>query len=212
MGWGEGSETIEGMKGKAKNIVDKIIQKTQKRFRHKTEVQTENIEAVGREILTVGAAENGDPAVTLVVHTKNIPLAGSVTVYKVVNGIMTDEVTSFTVTENDITFSNPAAPAEPVIEDGEKVMVFYSYAVTGENVSKITFSGNAFPATYKVVGDTIVRGEDGQDRKMQFFIPKAKLQSGFSLTMDAENVSTFDFNLEILTDTGTNRLYDIFRL
>ncbi len=47
MGWGEGSETIEAMKGKAKNIVDKIIQKTQERFGHKSEVHTEESSSQG---------------------------------------------------------------------------------------------------------------------------------------------------------------------
>jgi hypothetical protein len=96
--------------------------------------------------------------------------------------------------------------------EGDQAMVFYEYLVTDTNATQVTFSGNAFPATYKVVGDTIVRGEDGVDRKMQFYIPKAKLQSNFSLSMDVENVSTFDFNLDILTEAGTNRLYDIIRL
>ena len=47
---------------------------------------------------------------------------------------------------------------------------------------------------------------------MQFVIPRAKLQSAFSLTMDAENVSTFDFNLDVMVESGTGKLYDIVRL
>lgn len=161
-------------------------------------VKTTGIKAIGREVLTVSATP-------FKVTTKEVPVGASITAYKVVNGIMTAENTTFTVSSKDITFTSGMA-------QGDQAMVFYEYLVTDVNATQVTFSGNAFPATYKVVGDTIVRGEDGVDRKMQFYIPKAKLQSNFSLAMDVENVATFDFNLDILTEAGTNRLYDIIRL
>lgn len=160
-----------------------------------TKVKEADVTVVGREVLTVVATNK----VTL----KETPITGSVTAYKVVNGVMTEEILNPTVTLKDVTVTGATV--------GQQVMVFYTYkVVTG--ASQVTFSGNAFPATYKVVGDTVVRGEDGVDRKMQFIIPKAKLQSNFSLTMEAENVSTFDFTLEVLAEAGTNTLYDIIRL
>lgn len=164
-----------------------------------TNVVESGIEAIGRDVRTVVGGK-----VTL----ENIPKTGTVTVYKMVKGIMTTEITAFTVgtpPTKDITITTGAVA-------GEEVVVFYSYDVTGTNASKITFSGNKFPSTYKVVGDTVVRSEDGIDRKMQFIIPKAKLQSNFTLTMEAENVSTFDFTLDVLVESGTQRLYDIIRL
>jgi len=161
-------------------------------------VKTTGIRAVGREVLTVSATP-------FKVSLKDTPVGTTVTAYKVVNGIMVEENTTFTATAKDVTFTSGMA-------EGDQAMVFYEYLVTDVNATQVTFSGNAFPATYKVVGDTVVRGEDGIDRKMQFYIPKAKLQSTFSLSMDVENVSTFDFNLDILTEAGTNRLYDIIRL
>lgn len=166
-----------------------------------TSVKNSNIKAVGRETLVTVT----DTAPATKVSLKETPIANSITVYKVEGGIMTDEITGFTVSQKDVKFSTGTTV-------GQSVMVFYEYNVTGDDVSQVTFNGNAFPATYKVVGDTVVRGEDGLDRKMQFIIPKAKLQSTFSLTMDVENVSTFDFNLEVLTESGTNKLYDIIRL
>jgi len=162
------------------------------------EVKTTGIRAVAREVLTVSASP-------FKVTLKDTPIGSTVTTYKVVNGIMTAENTTFTVATKDVTFTTGMV-------QGDQAMVFYEYLVTDINATQVTFSGNAFPATYKVVGDTVVRGEDGIDRKMQFYIPKAKLQSNFSLSMDVENVSTFDFNLDILTEAGTNRLYDIIRL
>ena len=161
-------------------------------------VKTTGIRAVGREVLTVSATP-------FKVTLKETPIGSTVTTYKVINGVMTAENTTFTVSAKDVTFTSGMV-------QGDQAMVFYEYLVTDVNATQVTFSGNAFPATYKVVGDTIVRGEDGIDRKMQFFIPKAKLQSNFSLSMDVENVATFDFNLDILTEAGTNRLYDIVRL
>lgn len=163
-----------------------------------TAVKTTGIKAVGREVLTVSATP-------FKVITKEIPVTGTVTAFKVVGGIMTTENTTFTVSSKDITFTTGAV-------QGDQMMVFYEYLVTDINATQVTFSGSAFPATYRVVGDTIVRGQDGIDRKMQFIIPQAKLQSSFTLTMDAENVATFDFNLDVLTEAGTNRLYDIIRL
>jgi hypothetical protein len=159
-----------------------------------TTVKTTGIKAVGREVLTVSGG-----SVTLA----ETPVDGTVTVYEMQNGIMLDEVTAITIADKEITVTGL---------DGKQVMAFYEYEVTNVDATQVTFSANQFPATYRVVGDTIVRGEDGIDRKMQFQIPKAKLQSTFSLTMDVENVSTFDFNLEVLVEAGTNKLYDIIRL
>lgn len=161
-------------------------------------VKTSGITAVGREVLTV-------PASPFTVTVAETPIALSVTAYKVVNGIMQQELTTFTTTGKNITFTSGVA-------QNDQVMVFYTYSVTNVNASMVTFSGAKFPATYKVVGDTVVRGDDGVDRKMQFMIPKAKLQSSFTLTMEAENVSTFDFTLDVLVEAGTNKLYDIIRL
>jgi len=167
-----------------------------------TTVKTANIKAVGREVL-VAQKDGTDPATKITL--KETPLANSVTVYKVEKGVMTEEIAGITIATKDVKIATG-------VKEGDQLMAFYEYTVTAEDATQITFKGSAFPATYKVVGDTIVRGEDGVDRKMQFVIPKAKLQSNFSLTMDAENVSTFDFTLDILVEAGTNTLYDIIRL
>src|SRR5690606_27801412 len=127
-------------------------------------------------------------------------------VMKVINGVLvpSEEVS---VTENlggEVTLTGAT--------DGETVMAFYEYTVTDENASKITFSANAFPATYRVVGDTTGKDQYGNLRKMQFVIPQAKFQSAFSLAMDVENVSVFDFNLDVLVDPDTDKLYEIITL
>lgn len=171
-----------------------------------TEVQTASssnkIRVVGRDTLTV--VDNlGKMEVTL----KETPVADAkgnkVTIFAVQNGIITEELTA--------TVTGKVAEITTGATEGMTVMAFYEYEVT-DNATKVTFSGDKFPATYRVVGDTWVRGRDGKDHKMQFVIPQAKLQSSFSFTMDVENVAVFDFNLEVLVEAGTNRLYDIIRV
>lgn len=167
-----------------------------------TEVETENIKVVGRESLVV--TENGsDLEITL----KESTFSNLAVMAMTPAGILTGE--EVTVDLEGSTGSIVKITAGAVA--GDKVMAIYEYTVSS-GATKVTFSGDKFPSTYKVVGDTIVRGRDGKDRKMQFMIPKAKLQSTFSLTMDVENVSTFDFNLDVLTESGTNKMYDIVRL
>lgn len=91
----------------------------------------------------------------------------------------------------------------------EKYGIYYQYKAPA-GAKTVKFVSDKFPGTYRVVGDTVVRDNvTGKDRLAQFFIPKAQLQSGFTFTMDAENVSTFDFNLEILRDGESTDLYTV---
>lgn len=174
-----------------------------------TEVQRTGIRAVGRETPELTRVDAGaDATPTYTATLADVPVDnGTLTVYNVSNGVITDEIpaTDYDVADNEI--------SGLLLEDGESVMVFYEYDVTSPDASKVTFSGRKFPSTYRVVGETYVREQStGLDRKMQFHIGKAKMQSTFSLTMDVENVSTFDFNLEVLVDGPNADLYDIIRL
>lgn len=162
-------------------------------------VKTTDIDVVGRETLVAKTVST-----KVVVELAETPKNAEVAVYKVDKGVMGEEITGATVTDKSVEFATG-------VTAGQSVMVFYTY-VAPTGATMVTFSGSKFPATYRVVGDTVVRGQDGVDRKMQFVIPKAKLQSTFNLTMDAENVSTFDFTLDVLVDAETNKLYDIIRL
>lgn len=94
---------------------------------------------------------------------------------------------------------------------GDRVALFYE-SVADEDSTLVTFQSDKFPSIYRVVGTSLVRDTDGIDHPFQFRIPRAKLQSGFTFTMDPENVSTFDFNLQVLVDQGTRQLYDIIRM
>lgn len=83
-----------------------------------------------------------------------------------------------------------AAPAE------------YVYATAKLKVAgqQIVISSDKFPGTYYITGDTYARSEaTGEDEFFQFIIPKAKMQSEVTLTMEAEgDPSTFNMSLKVL--------------
>jgi hypothetical protein len=66
--------------------------------------------------------------------------------------------------------------------------------------SVIEISASSFPGTYYVTGDTYARSEtSGADEFFQFIIPKAKVQSENTLTMEAEgDPSVFNMNLRVM--------------
>ena len=69
--------------------------------------------------------------------------------------------------------------------------------ITGQQV---VISSDNFPGTYYVTGDTYARNENsGEDEFFQFIVPKAKMQSEVTLTMEAEgDPSTFNMTMKVL--------------
>ena len=67
----------------------------------------------------------------------------------------------------------------------------------------ITITGDSFPGTYYVVGDTYARSEaTGKDEFFQFIIPKAKITAENTITLEAEGDPTvFNLNLRVLRDS-----------
>lgn len=125
---------------------------------------------------------------------------GAISVYELVDGSMKpDEVSGASVTGLEI----------EGLTEGKIYAVFYEYKAPA-GTQTVRFTSDKFPSTYRVVGDTLVRDHaTGKDKSAQFFIPKAQLTAGFTLTMDVENVSTFDFNLDILRNGDETDLYTI---
>ena len=66
--------------------------------------------------------------------------------------------------------------------------------------SVIDISAASFPGTYYITGDTYARSEaSGADEFFQFIIPKAKVQSENTITLEAEgDPSVFNMNLRVL--------------
>lgn len=79
----------------------------------------------------------------------------------------------------------------------QKAFVTYTVKATTKT---ITISGDSFPGTYYVVGDTYARSDiDGSDQFFQFIIPKAKVTSENTITLEAEgDPSVFSMNLTVL--------------
>lgn len=68
----------------------------------------------------------------------------------------------------------------------------------------IEVSANSFPGTYYVTGDTYARSEiNGADEFFQFIIPKAKVKSENTITLEAEgDPSVFNLSLHVLRPAG----------
>ena len=80
---------------------------------------------------------------------------------------------------------------------GNAYFCTYDLKVSG---SVIDISANTFPGTYYVTGDTFARNEaSGEDEFFQFIIPKAKVTSENTITLEAEgDPSVFNMNLTVL--------------
>lgn len=80
---------------------------------------------------------------------------------------------------------------------GQRYFCTYDLLVEG---SVIEISANSFPGTYYVTGDTYARSEaSGKDEFFQFIIPKAKVQSENTITLEAEgDPSVFNMNLRVM--------------
>jgi len=80
---------------------------------------------------------------------------------------------------------------------GDRYFCSFDIVVAG---SVIEIGANTFPGTYYVTGDTYARSETtGKDEFFQFIIPKAKVQSENTITLEAEgDPSVFNMNLRVM--------------
>ena len=81
---------------------------------------------------------------------------------------------------------------------GDKVFVHYEVTPTSKKV--IDINADTFPGTYYITGDTFCRSDvTGEDDFFQFIIPKAKMSSENTITLEAEgDPSVFNLNLTVL--------------
>ena len=141
---------------------------------------------------------NGTPAVSNATSTiyKTINWTATGTAYPTTGGYTmngkTYKVTSATIYDAD---GSTAASASV----GTNYMV--TLALEAKTAATtIEISPNTFPGTYYVTGDTYARNEvDGSDEFFQFVIPKAKVQSENTITLEAEgDPSVFNLSLRVL--------------
>ena len=95
--------------------------------------------------------------------------------------------------------SAEGATAKAKYESAKATAAYATFDINVEG-QEIVISAEKFPGTYYVTGDTYARSEDtGEDEFFQFIIPKAKVLSEVTLTMEAEgDPSTFSMNLKVL--------------
>lgn len=81
--------------------------------------------------------------------------------------------------------------------NGHKFMFVYWVKAT---TKQIVVGADTFPGTYYVQGDTYARSDiDGSDQFFQFIIPKAKMTSENTITLEAEgDPAVFNMNLTVL--------------
>ena len=81
---------------------------------------------------------------------------------------------------------------------GDKFFVHYEVTPTSKKV--ININADTFPGAYYITGDTFCRSDVTQeDEFFQFIIPKAKVSSENTITLEAEgDPSVFNLNLTVL--------------
>lgn len=102
---------------------------------------------------------------------------------------------NLTISELQAAHASAVAPYASLA--GQKIFITYTVKATTKT---ITISGDTFPGTYYVTGDTYSRSDvDGKDQFFQFIIPKAKMSAENTITLEAEgDPSTFSMNLTVL--------------
>ena len=92
---------------------------------------------------------------------------------------------------------NDGEEVEATAAKNGRFMVAYTLAVVG---TEIVVDANNFPGTYYVVGDTYARNETtGKDDYFQFVIPKAKMNTENTITLEAEGDPTvFNMSLRVM--------------
>ena len=90
-----------------------------------------------------------------------------------------------------------AADKVTALEKDKAYFCTYDLEVTA---SVIEVSANSFPGTYYITGDTFARSNNsGDDKFFQFIIPKAKVTSENTITLEAEgDPSVFNMSLTVL--------------
>lgn len=77
---------------------------------------------------------------------------------------------------------------------------YATVTVDGKAIQEIDISPDTFPGNYAFVGDTYIRSEiTGRDEAFQVILPKVKMQSEVTLTLEADgDPTTFNMNLKVL--------------
>jgi hypothetical protein len=163
------------------------------------------IETIYERFVGVAIADGANSKVTL----PSAPSAGSVQVFKSVDGYGHDtEVDSASVTATGPDLAFPLA----TVAIGDQVIVYFTYQSTA-SAEVLTVKSNQFSGFYRVVGKTLWRNvANGADEKVQIILPKVKIVSQFTLTMQPDgDPSVFDMNLDVYKPADSTEMVKIVR-
>ncbi len=149
------------------------------------------------------------------------------------NGDVSEDAPTITktiwVTDEITTWINPATGEEVDVTNveytdvaGETVVAasipttgcFATFTITLTGGTKINITPDKFAGTYYAVGETYARNETtGKDELMYLVIPKVKVSSEATLTLEAEgDPSTFPLKLSVMRAKDTDGAYTMMYL
>lgn len=143
--------------------------------------------------------------------------AGALTVYKTTDGYDQEEVelgADLDVTPSGATDGFEVeleVDAGANVDEGDELIVYFNFEA--DETEEITITSNQFGGYYTVIGDTLWRNEQtGEDEAVQIVIPKAKIASAFTISMQPDGEpSVFDFTLDVFKDGKSNDMVKIIR-
>lgn len=99
-----------------------------------------------------------------------------------------------------LTFTYYDASGNSITPSSSTPASFATAEIATKELGVIEISANSFPGTYYITGDTYARSElTGKDEFFQFIIPKAKVQSENTITLEAEgDPSVFNMSLRVM--------------
>lgn len=167
-----------------------------------------------REVLKV-VKETGYNKITLT-NTPITPTSTNFFVYKASSAVDTEKGAKLTyesgggtpTAAGKFTVSNKIVKvlADDCAEN-TYVTVFYLWSDTSTTTKKVSFKSDTFGGYYTIVGDTLIKGENGTNYPFQIVIAKAKILSKWDYEFKNEGDSVvFDFEFEAAKDLTTNEL------
>lgn len=156
-----------------------------------TDINSETKDVLKREVLTLDATKKAT--------IKGTPKDGSMSVFElesdnITNGTELAVTTDYTISESEITVINGEA--------GKKIVVYYMQSQT--SAKSFTIESDKFPENFEVYADTMIRNTAGDDEFVQIHYLNVKPQSNFTITMDANNITTLSITFDVLKDSNSN--------
>ena len=139
----------------------------------------------------------GSKRVKLYMGSETNAPAGSVKFNNQITLVGVFDETGTELKNNDASITTAAAWQGATAVAGNKYVVKYTVKAVTKSIS---VGADTFPGTYYVQGDTYARSDvDGSDQFFQFIIPKAKMTSENTITLEAEgDPAVFNMNLTVL--------------